>query len=110
MFSSARNAEHRFGAGAHDSACSRQFSRPAKWSRFARAARNAQCSSCRLRTGCLPAGLSREELEQVDIRLVSLRRKADRGEALFRAADRFHAVFAVWFGFFKTLISSTPGM
>jgi hypothetical protein len=41
---------------------------------------------------------------------VSLRRKVDRGEALFRAADRFHAVFAVWFGFFKTLISSTPGM
>ena len=69
-----------------------------------------QCSSCHLRTDCLPAGLSREELKHVENRLVSLRRKVDRGEALFRAADRFHAVFAVWFGFFKTLISSTPGM
>ena len=67
------------------------------------------CSSCHLRAGCLPAGLSPEELEQVDGRLVSWRRKVARGEALFRAGDRFDAVFAVWSGFFKTVISSTQG-
>lgn len=67
------------------------------------------CSSCHLRAGCLPAGLSPEELEQVDGRLVSWRRKVARGEALFHAGDQFDAVFAVWSGFFKTVISSTQG-
>ena len=68
-----------------------------------------QCSNCHLRPSCLPAGLSPEELEQVDSRLVSWRRKVARGEALFRAGDRFDTVFAVWSGFFKTVISSTQG-
>jgi CRP/FNR family transcriptional regulator len=73
------------------------------------ASQKVQCSSCHLRAGCLPAGLSPEELEQVDGRLVSWRRKVARGEALFRAGDRFDTMFAVWFGFFKTVISSTQG-
>jgi CRP/FNR family transcriptional regulator len=68
-----------------------------------------QCSSCHLRAGCLPAGLSRKELEQIDNRLVSGRRKVALGQALFRAGDRFDAVFAVWSGFFKTILSSTRG-
>ena len=84
---------------------------------LARRARNStddgsqkvQCSSCHLRAGCLPAGLSRKELEQIDNRLVSGRRKVASGQALFRAGDRFDAVFVVWTGFFKTILSSTQG-
>jgi len=68
-----------------------------------------QCSSCNLREICLPVGLSREELERVDSRLVAVRRKVADGESLFRTGDRFDGVFAVWTGFFKTVISSNQG-
>ena len=67
------------------------------------------CSQCNLREICLPYGLTRLELETIDGRLVTARRKVVRGEKLFRAGDRFDAVYAVWTGFFKTCISSTDG-
>jgi CRP/FNR family transcriptional regulator len=68
-----------------------------------------RCSHCNLREICLPVGLTREELEHIDDRLVSSRRKVARGEALFRVGDRFDALFAVWTGFFKTVITSRQG-
>jgi len=67
------------------------------------------CSNCNLREICLPVGLTQEELESVDRRMVAVRRKVDRGETLFRAGDRFDSVYAVWTGFFKTCISSKDG-
>jgi CRP/FNR family transcriptional regulator len=67
------------------------------------------CSSCNLREICLPVGLSPEELEHIDERLVTQRRKVPRGEKLFRAGDRFDSVFAIWTGFFKTCVSSKAG-
>jgi CRP/FNR family transcriptional regulator len=68
-----------------------------------------RCSHCNLREICLPVGLTRDELEHIDDRLVSSRRKVARGEALFRVGDRFDALFAVWTGFFKTVITSRQG-
>ena len=73
------------------------------------AACRAKCATCNLREICLPAGLTREELEHIDHRLVAGRRKVARGEALFRAGDRLEAVYAVWTGFFKTVITSSQG-
>ncbi len=67
------------------------------------------CSHCNLREICLPVGLTKQELEQVDGRLVAGRRKVARGEPLFQAGDRFDAVYAVWTGFFKTIIASKDG-
>ncbi len=67
------------------------------------------CSHCNLREICLPVGLTKQELEQIDGRLVALRRKVARGERLFQAGDRFDAVFAVWTGFFKTTMASKDG-
>ncbi|MDE2370015.1 MAG: helix-turn-helix domain-containing protein [Burkholderiales bacterium] len=67
------------------------------------------CSNCNLREICLPVGLSRSELDHVDRRLVSSRRKVARGETLYRAGDRFDSVYAVWTGFFKTRLSSKDG-
>jgi CRP/FNR family transcriptional regulator, anaerobic regulatory protein len=67
------------------------------------------CSSCNLREICLPVGLTQVELEHIDRRLVAGRRKVARGETLFRAGDRFDAVFAVWTGFFKTCVASKDG-
>jgi CRP/FNR family transcriptional regulator len=68
-----------------------------------------QCSNCNLRELCLPVGLTREELEHIDTRLVASRRKLARGETLFRSGDPFDALFAVWTGFFKTVVISSHG-
>jgi CRP/FNR family transcriptional regulator, anaerobic regulatory protein len=76
---------------------------------FHRTSCTVQCSSCNLREICLPVGLTRAELEHVDNRLVAIRRKVVRGETLFRAGDRADSLFAVWTGFFKTVITSNQG-
>lgn len=67
------------------------------------------CSSCNLREICLPVGMTREELDHIDERLVEVRHKVPRGEKLFQAGDRFDAIYAVWTGFFKTCVSSKDG-
>lgn len=67
------------------------------------------CSHCNLREICLPVGLTKEELELVDRRLVTERMRVPRGEKLFQAGDRFNAVYAVWTGFFKTCVASRDG-
>lgn len=69
----------------------------------------APCSGCKMRALCLPVGLTRDELECIDSRMVSTLRKVHRGEPLFRAGDRFEAVFAIWTGFFKSVITSSRG-
>jgi CRP/FNR family transcriptional regulator len=67
------------------------------------------CSSCNLREICLPVGLTKEEMDRIDQRLVTVRHKVPRGEKLFQAGDRFDAIYAVWTGFFKTCIASKDG-
>jgi CRP/FNR family transcriptional regulator len=67
------------------------------------------CSHCNLREICLPVGLSKSELERIDQRLVAVRRRVARGEALFRRGERFSSVFAVWTGFFKTCARTNDG-
>jgi CRP/FNR family transcriptional regulator, anaerobic regulatory protein len=67
------------------------------------------CSNCNLREICLPAGMTPEELDRVEDRLVTARRKVARNETLFRAGDRSDAVFAVRTGFFKTFARSKLG-
>ena len=67
------------------------------------------CSSCNLREICLPVGLTRLEMEHVDKHMVSTRRKVARGDALYRAGERFDSLFAVWTGFFKTCLTSPDG-
>ncbi|MFO1363156.1 MAG: fumarate/nitrate reduction transcriptional regulator Fnr [Burkholderiales bacterium] len=59
------------------------------------------CSSCSLRELCLPMGLSRAEIEQLD-QLVYTRRRIKRGETLYRAGDAFGSLYAIRTGFFKT--------
>ena len=58
---------------------------------------------------CLAFGVTRDEVGQIDDRLVSVRRKVTQGEVLFRAGDRFDSLYSVWTGFFKTVISSSLG-
>ena len=66
------------------------------------------CSDCNLRELCLPVGLNAQDMERLD-GLISQRRVVPRGEALFRSSDRFHALYAVRTGFFKTCLSAEDG-
>jgi CRP/FNR family transcriptional regulator len=62
-----------------------------------------------LRESCLPVGLTEVELEQIDSRLVTVLRKVARGETLFRVGSRFDAIFQVWTGVFKTVMTTSQG-
>jgi CRP/FNR family transcriptional regulator len=66
------------------------------------------CSNCGLRELCLPVGFSEAEMQKLDA-LVAQRRSVKRGQSLFRAGERFEALYAVRTGFFKTCTSSPDG-
>jgi CRP/FNR family transcriptional regulator len=66
------------------------------------------CSNCNLRELCLPLGLSLPDIEKLE-ELVATRRRIKRGEALFRAGDRFDSLYAVRLGFLKSTVMSTDG-
>ena len=72
-------------------------------------ASTVRCSTCRLRGECLPAELQRAEIEAVDGRLSSTRRKVAQGDTLFRAGEAFDAIFAVWTGSLKTIVVTRQG-
>jgi len=66
------------------------------------------CSNCNLREICLPAGLSHDEIDQLDD-MVYTRKKLRRGDALYRTGERFDAIYAIRSGFFKTRVTTTDG-
>ena len=66
------------------------------------------CTGCNLREMCLPEGLSDDEMQRME-NLVYSRRKVKRGEALFRAGDKFTSVYAIRVGFFKTALMHGDG-
>jgi len=66
------------------------------------------CSACSLRELCLPAGLSAQEMEQVD-RLVNRQRKVKRGEHLYRMGAPLHSLYAVRSGFMKSCVLHDDG-
>ena len=68
----------------------------------------AGCGSCCLRGVCLPCGMSDAELNRFD-ELISTKRKVGRGATLYRAGERFEAVYAVRSGGFKTVGNSRHG-
>lgn len=69
---------------------------------------NANCLTCNLRELCVPGGISRAELEQLDS-IVATRRRIEKGATLFNSGDSFKAFFAVRTGFFKTCINTSDG-
>jgi CRP/FNR family transcriptional regulator, anaerobic regulatory protein len=75
---------------------------------FSAARLKVACSNCNLRELCLPVGLSLEDIDRIE-NLVSTRRRVPRGEALFRAGDRFDALYAVRVGFLKSTVVSPDG-
>ncbi|HSI55020.1 MAG: helix-turn-helix domain-containing protein [Ramlibacter sp.] len=85
----------------------REVAPPQAAARGAAGAR-VQCSTCRLRDGCLPCGLGAPEVGRLDS-LRILRRKVEAGEALFRAGEKFHFIFAVRSGTFKSSLMLPDG-
>lgn len=68
-----------------------------------------RCGQCSLQALCLPGGgLGRADLERLE-GLVRRRRPLDRGDALFRAGDRFHALYVAREGTFLTTALGEQG-
>ena len=66
------------------------------------------CSTCRLRTLCLPGSMQAAELKSID-ELVYTRRRIHRGEHLFHAGDRFESLYAFRSGSFKSYVTTSDG-
>lgn len=66
------------------------------------------CMTCSLRELCLPVGLGREAMHQLD-QLVSNRRRVKKGESIYRAGDRFTALYAIRLGSCKTSVLGEDG-
>ncbi|MDC7717411.1 MULTISPECIES: fumarate/nitrate reduction transcriptional regulator Fnr [Vogesella] len=66
------------------------------------------CSNCSLRELCLPLGLNRDEMAQLDA-VIRQSRRLKRGEYLFRSGEGFRSLYAVRTGYFKTCVSSQDG-
>lgn len=66
------------------------------------------CGDCDLYSLCLPVGVDRSELEEVD-RIIKRRRPIQRGEQLFATGSPFHSIFAVRSGSIKTFTFTEDG-
>lgn len=59
------------------------------------------CSACNLRELCLPIELSGPEMSRLDA-LVNRKTVYRRGTNLYRCGEKFHSLYAIRSGFFKT--------
>jgi CRP/FNR family transcriptional regulator len=66
------------------------------------------CSACHLKDLCLPCGLAGDEVQRLD-GLQFSRRKVKAGQALYRAGDGFHNIYAVRSGTFKSSLTLADG-
>ena len=66
------------------------------------------CATCSLRELCLPVGLNDQEIEVLG-KVVSHKRKVQRGGYLHRTGTKFQALYAVKSGFLKTCILEEDG-
>jgi CRP/FNR family transcriptional regulator len=68
----------------------------------------ARCSSCSVRELCLPVGVDREGLDQINA-LVAERVQLKKGERLYRTGDPFKALHAIRVGSCKTAVLGERG-
>jgi len=66
------------------------------------------CSSCCLKSVCLPCDLGRPELDRFD-EIATAKRRVARGASLYHNGDRFDSLYAVRSGFFKTVQTLEDG-
>jgi CRP/FNR family transcriptional regulator, anaerobic regulatory protein len=73
-----------------------------------RARASTSCSTCSMRSACVPNTLTSEELARFDS-IVTATRLVKRGEALYRTNDEFQSVYVVRAGSFKTVVMHRDG-
>ncbi len=66
------------------------------------------CSQCSLNSLCLPTGLNKDELQELE-GLVQSAQTVKENEALFRQNDPFETLYAVRSGIFKSTIINNDG-
>lgn len=69
----------------------------------------ASCLNCTLRRICMPAEVRDSDAKALFERLVATRVRLRKGDALFRAGDRFTALYAIRVGSIKTVTSTDDG-
>ncbi|MCY4356767.1 MAG: fumarate/nitrate reduction transcriptional regulator Fnr [Gammaproteobacteria bacterium] len=67
------------------------------------------CGNCRLSELCLPIGLKKSEIHQLD-NIIERNRPLHKGDHLYRQNDAFSTVFAVRSGSFKTYVLTDSGV
>lgn len=67
------------------------------------------CQSCSFSHLCLPVSLSKTELESLDD-IIERKRPLHKHDKLVNAGDKFHSLYAVRSGSFKSYISDTDGV
>jgi len=66
------------------------------------------CSTCMLGSACLPAGMPRHEVEQLD-QLVQERITLKKGQRLYQAGDELDALYGLRLGSVKTQLEEASG-
>ncbi|RZF29637.1 fumarate/nitrate reduction transcriptional regulator Fnr [Paraburkholderia sp. UYCP14C] len=66
------------------------------------------CSTCSMRSVCMPPELSASELARLDT-MICTTRPIKRGDTLYRAGDTFQSIYAVRAGSFKTAVMHRDG-
>ncbi|TCK19565.1 Crp/Fnr family transcriptional regulator [Thiogranum longum] len=66
------------------------------------------CQECSLNEICLPVGIDKNDMEQLDA-IIDRKRPLARGDHLFKVGDRFRALYAVRSGSLKTFATSEDG-
>ncbi len=69
----------------------------------------AQCLRCPLREHCIPTTIAFDDLDKFE-ELVATRKRIKRDEALYRAGDKFEALYAVRLGFLKSTVTTQTGL
>jgi CRP/FNR family transcriptional regulator len=69
----------------------------------------ASCAVCTLRQICMPVDIQNAEAKLLFERLVTTRIRLRKGDVLFRAGDRFTALFALRVGSLKTVTCTDDG-
>jgi CRP/FNR family transcriptional regulator len=67
-----------------------------------------QCTTCSMRSACVPQALNAQDLTRFDT-IVSATRLIKRGDAIYRANDPFQSIYAIRSGSFKTVVMHRDG-
>lgn len=66
------------------------------------------CQQCGIYKLCMPMGLEKGDLDQLDD-IIKRRRPIEKGEHLYRAGENFDAIYALRSGSFKTFVTHPNG-